>query len=180
MRILVRKMSSLGLLKVEIIIGTIIMAAAVIGLPLGIALTDITLMSNPYVLGVVGIGMLLFSLVGYFIFIRPYILYRKLPAVQVETDGEFLYIHSKKEAKIPLLSLESATVYVELPYILQKEFLSEFIIHIFSEHYGTVILEIPGYGKFKMRFVSNAEDTADNLIRFIKDTLDSTDSAHQW
>ena len=172
MRILVRKMSSLGLLKVELIIGTLIMAAAVIGLPLGIALTDATLMLNPYVLGVVGVGMLFFGLVGYFIFIRPYILYRKLPAVQAETDGEFLYIHSKKEAKIPLSKLESATVYVQLPYIYQKEFLSEFIIHIFSEYYGTVILEIPGYGNFKMRFVSNAEESGDNLIRFIREVLD--------
>ena len=172
MRILVRKMSSLGLLKVELIIGTLIMAAAVIGLPVGIALTDVTLMLNPYVLGVIGVGMLLFGLVGYFIFIRPYILYRKLPAVQAETDGEFLYIHSKKEAKIPLSKLESATVYVDLPYIYQKEFLSEFIIHIFSEYYGTVILELPGYGNFKMRFVSNAEETGDNLIRFIREVLD--------
>ena len=172
MRILVRKMSSLGLLKVELIIGTLIMAAAVIGLPVGIALTDVTLMLNPYVLGVVGVGMLFFGLVGYFIFIRPYILYRKLPAVQAETDGEFLYIHSKKEAKIPLSNLESATVYVDLPYIYQKEFLSEFIIHIFSEYYGTVILELPGYGKFKMRFVANAEESGDNLIRFIREVLD--------
>ena len=172
MRILVRKMSSLGLLKVELIIGTLIMAAAVIGLPVGIALTDVTLMLNPYVLGVIGVGMLLFGLVGYFIFIRPYILYRKLPAVQAETDGEFLYIHSKKEAKIPLSNLESATVYVDLPYIYQKEFLSEFIIHIFSEYYGTVILELPGYGKFKMRFVANAEESGDNLIRFIREVLD--------
>ena len=172
MRILVRKMSSLGLLKVELIIGTLIMAAAVIGLPVGIALTDVTLMLNPYVLGVIGVGMLLFGLVGYFIFIRPYILYRKLPAVQAETDGEFLYIHSKKEAKIPLSKLESATVYVDLPYIYQKEFLSEFIIHIFSEYYGTVILELPGYGKFKMRFVANAEESGDNLIRFIREVLD--------
>ena len=172
MRILVRKMSSLGLLKVELIIGTLIMAAAVIGLPVGIALTDVTLMLNPYVLGVIGVGMLLFGLVGYFIFIRPYILYRKLPAVQAETDGEFLYIHSKKEAKIPLSKLESATVYVDLPYIYQKEFLSEFIIHIFSEYYGTVILELPGYGNFKMRFVANAEESGDNLIRFIREVLD--------
>ena len=172
MRILVRKMSSLGLLKVELIIGTLIMAAAVIGLPVGIALTDVTLMLNPYVLGVIGVGMILFGLVGYFIFIRPYILYRKLPAVQAETDGEFLYIHSKKEAKIPLSKLESATVYVDLPYIYQKEFLSEFIIHIFSEYYGTVILELPGYGKFKMRFVANAEESGDNLIRFIREVLD--------
>ena len=172
MRILVRKMSSLGLLKVELIIGTLIMAAAVIGLPVGIALTDVTLMLNPYVLGVIGVGMLFFGLVGYFIFIRPYILYRKLPAVQAETDGEFLYIHSKKEAKIPLSRLESATVYVDLPYIYQKEFLSEFIIHVFSEYYGTVILELPGYGKFKMRFVANAEESGDNLIRFIREVLD--------
>ena len=172
MRILVRKMSSLGLLRVELIIGTLIMAAAVIGLPVGIALTDVTLMLNPYVLLVVAIGMLLFALVGYFIFVRPYILYRKLPEVQMEADGEFLYIHSKKEAKIPLCELCEATVYVELPYIYQKEFLSEFIIHIFSEHYGTVIVELPGHGRFKMRFVSNAEDTADNLIHFIREIFD--------
>ena len=141
MRILVRKMSSLGLLKVELIIGTLIMAAAVIGLPVGIALTDVTLMLNPYVLGVIGVGMLLFGLVGYFIFIRPYILYRKLPAVQAETDGEFLYIHSKKEAKIPLADLAGTSTFIHLPFMFSKEFIAVLLTHLISENYGDLDLD---------------------------------------
>ena len=133
---------------------------------------DPSLLLDPYVLGVMLIGMLAFGLGAYFLFVRPCFFYRKMPDVLAETDGEYLYIHGKKEAKIPLSKLESATVYVQLPYIYQKEFLSEFIIHIFSEYYGTVILEIPGYGNFKMRFVSNAEESGDNLIRFIREVLD--------
>ena len=169
MRALIRKMNGLGLLKLELIIGTLIMAAAVIGLPAGIMSIDIALMANPYVLGVVLIGILMFGSVGFFCFVRPYILYRKLPEVQAETDGEFLYIHTKKEAKIPLSDIELATVYVDLPFIYQKEFLVEIIIHLFSEEYGTVTLELPGHGNFKMRFVANAEDTGDSLIRFFND-----------
>ena len=167
MKILISKMKSLGLLKFELIIGTIIMAAAIIGLPIGIGSVDIALLANPYVLGTIAIAMLLFGLVGYTIFVRPYLLYRKLPAVLAETDGEFLYIHGKKEAKIPLSALEEATVYVQLPYILQKEFISEFIIHIFSEEYGTIVLDVPNYGSYKMRFVSHARETADKFIRFV-------------
>ena len=171
MRILVRKMSSLGLLKVELIIGTLIMAAAVIGLPVGIALTDVTLMLNPYVLGVIGVGMLLFGLVGYFIFIRPYILYRKLPAVQAETDGEFLYIHSKKEAKIPLAELAGTGTFVHLPFLFSKELVAVLVTHLLSENYGDLDLDIPGYGSYKLRFVSNVQKTSNELIAFINEAL---------
>ena len=160
-------MKGLGLLKIELVIGALIMAVAVIGLPAGIMAIDIALMANPYVVGVVIIGILMFASVGFFGFIRPYILYRKLPDVQAETDGEFLYIHAKKEAKIPLSSLSDAYVRVELPYLLQKEFLAEFIIHLFSEEYGNVVLEIPGKGSYRMRFVSHAKDAANELRYFI-------------
>ena len=169
MKILAKKMSSLGLLKLEMALGTATMAAAVIILPASIAWIDYTLLLNPYVLGVIFLGMLLFASVAYFLFIRPYFIYRSMPEVLVETDGEFLYIHAKKEAKIPLSDIELATVYVDLPFIYQKEFITEIIIHLFSEEYGTVTLELPGHGNFKMRFVSNAEETGDSLIGFFKD-----------
>ena len=71
MRVLIRKMNGLGLLKLELIIGTLIMAAAVIGLPAGIMSIDIALMANPYVVGVVIIGILMFASVGFFCFVRP-------------------------------------------------------------------------------------------------------------
>ena len=167
MRVLIRKMNGLGLLKLELIIGALIMAAAVIGLPAGIMSIDIALMANPYGLGVVLIGILMFGSVGFFCFVRPYILYRKLPEVLAETDGEFLYIHAKKEAKIPLADLSDAYVRIELPYLLQKEFLAEFIIHIFSEEYGNVVLEMPGKGTYRMRFVAHAKDAANELRYFI-------------
>ena len=160
-------MKRLGLLKLELVIGALIMAVAVIGLPAGIMSIDVALMANPYVVGVVIIGILMFASVGFFCFVRPYILYRKLPDVQAETDGEFLYIHAKREAKIPLSSLSDAYVRVELPYLLQKEFLAEFIIHLFSEEYGNVVLEIPGKGSYRMRFVSHAKDAANELRYFI-------------
>ena len=172
MKPLVKKMSKLGLLKAELIVGTVIMAAAMLILPIGVMSVDVELMANPYVLGVVLIGMLMFGLVGYFIFIRPYLQYRKLPAVLAATDGEFLYIHTKKKGMIPLAELSEATVRVQLPFLLQKEFAEEIVIHLFSEMYGTVILEIPGHGTYKMHFVSHARDTADELIRFLQDVMD--------
>ena len=58
MKPLVKKMKKLGLLKVQIILGTLIMAAAIIGLPVGIMVTDVTLLSYPIVWGVLLIGIL--------------------------------------------------------------------------------------------------------------------------
>ena len=99
MKVLVRKMSSLGLLKFRMISGTILMTAAMISIPVLIACMDVTLFLNPYVLGFVIAEMLFFGLVVYFFCIRPYFTYRALPEVLVETDGEFLYIHSKKRGE---------------------------------------------------------------------------------
>ena len=168
MSTLVRKISKPRLLVAECIGGAILMVAAMLILPIGMISIDAALLLNPYVLGIVIIGMLLFGLVGYFIFIRPYLLYRKLPEILAETDGEFLYIHSKKEAKIPLSELSDAYVRFELPYLLQKEFLAELVIHLFSEEYGNVVLEIPGKGSYKMYFAAYAKKSADTLARFME------------
>ena len=167
MNILVRKMSKLGLLKLELILGTSVMAVAMLFLPISILSVDITLMANPYVFSVVLIGMLLFGVAGFFCFIRPYLLFRKFPKVQAEADDEFLYIYANKTVKIPLKELSDVVVRVELPYLLQKEFLREFIIHIFSEEYGDIVLEIPEYGTYRMRFVAHVKTTANGLIHFL-------------
>ena len=170
MKVLVQKISKLKLLKVEIILGTLIVVAAFIGLPAFIFSYDATLIAEPLVLGIVIIGMLFFGLIGFFSFIYPYILYNKLPAVQAETDGEFLYIHTKKEAKIPLSSLSDAIITVEFPFLLKKEFVRKIIIYLFSEEYGDIILEVPGYGTFKMHFVAYAQETANEFIDFLSKT----------
>lgn len=175
MKKLVKKMSSLGLLRFEFITGTLIMAAACIVLPVGVFSVDPALMENPYILMTVAVGMLMFGLVGFFGFIRPYCLYRKLPEVQAYTDGEFLYIRSKKQAKIPLAALEEATVRVELPYLFQKEFLYEFVLHLFSEKYGSILLEVPKYGKYRLYFVPRVKETAGELYRFLRDSMQQSD-----
>ena len=171
MKVLVKKMTKFGLLKLEIVIGIIIMALAIIGLPLGLLLTNPATLAEPMTWGVLLPGMLFFAFAGYLCFVRPYVLYRKFPEVQAETDGEFLYIHANKEATIPLSLITEASVRVELPYLLQKEFLREFILHLFSEQYGNVVLDVEGYGTFRMRFVPHAQDTADELIHFINQAI---------
>ena len=105
MKTLVKKMSSLKLLKVELIGGTIFSAIAMIGLPVGLFCVAPMLLAEPLAWGIVLCGMLFFGLVGYGLFVHPYRLYLKLPEIQAEYDDEFLYIHSKKEAKIPLAEI---------------------------------------------------------------------------
>ena len=174
MRILVKKMSNYGILKLEVVLGILIIAASFIGFPISMfSMLDAEVMANPYVLGFMAIVILSFASVGFFCFIRPYIVYRKTPAVQLETDGEFLYIRTKKRAKIPLSKIPRANVRFELPYIYQKEFLREFVMHKLSEEYGTVVLTIPGYGTYKMRFVSRAKATANNLMSFIDNSMNN-------
>lgn len=172
------KMSNLGLLKFELAIGALIMAAAVIGLPASILFTDASLLLNPYLAAVLAAAILILCSLGYFAFVRPYFLYRKLPAVQAESDGEFLYIHSKKEAKIPLAELSEAFVYTDYPFMFRENMLHEFIIHIFSEEYGNIVLEIPGYGKYKLYFVSHVRDASDGLIRYLGLTMGEDDQSY--
>ena len=147
------------------------MIALAFAIPVTMMIIDITLMTNPTIIGLSIADILFFGLLGYFTFIRPYVVYRKLPQVLAETDGEFLYIHGKKEAKIPLADLNYAEVDVNVPYLFHPGFLRELIIHIFSSNYGTVSLEVPNYGKFKMPFVANAEEVANGLVFFVSNDI---------
>ena len=173
MNVLVKKMSKLGILKFEFAIGALVMAAAAICLPVGIMFADITLLANPYVLGVVLITMLLFGLLAYFLFMRPYFIYRKSPEVLVKTDGEYLYIYGNQQAKIPLSAFEGAVVTFQLPFIYSNEFVAVLLVHLFSEKYGDLDLDIPGYGSYKLRFVSDVYATANALTAFINQAINN-------
>lgn len=173
MKILVKKMSSFGIIKGQLIVGALVMLAAVIVLPVSIMVKDASLLLNPYLLGTVLIGMLIFGLFAYFLFIRPYFLYRKSPDVLVETDGEYLYVHGKKEAKIPLADLDGATTFVHLPFLFSNEFLAVLMVYLTSEKYGNLDLEVPGYGSYKLRFVSDVQKTANELLAFMNQAINN-------
>ena len=98
---------------------------------------------------------------------RPCFIYRKLPEVLMETDGEYVYIHGKKQAKIPLSAFEGAVVTFQLPFIYSNEFVAVLLVHLFSEKYGDLILDVPEYGSYKLRFVSNVMETANQLTAFL-------------
>ena len=125
-------MTSFGVLKAQLIFGAIVMLAAMVALPVGIAIANASLLLNPYVLAVVLISVLVFASFAYFLFMRPYFLYRKAPDVLAETDGEYLYIYGKKQAKIPLSDLEGTVVTYELPFIYSKELIAVLLTHLFS------------------------------------------------
>ena len=128
---------------------------------------DVSLILNPYVLGVVVIGMLMFGSFAYFLFMRPYFLYRKSPDVLAETDGEYLYIHGKKEAKIPLSAFEGGMVTYHLPFIYSNELVAVLLVFLFSEKYGDLIVDVPEYGTYKMHFVANVMASADELTKYL-------------
>ena len=167
MKPLVKKMSSFGILKLQMILGTAVMLAVVVLLPVGIAMGDASLLLNPYVLGVVLIGMLMFGLFAYFLFIRPYFLYMKSPEVLIESDGEYVYIYGKKQAKIPLSAFDGAVVTYHLPFLYSKELIAAVLTHLFSENYGDISIDIPDSGCYKVRFVSEVIDAADELLGFL-------------
>ena len=166
MNVLVRKMSSLKLLKVELIFGTIFSAIAMIGIPVSIFCIAPDLLGVPLAWGIAFGIILFFGLVGYGLFVCPYRLYLKLPDVQLEYDDEFLYIHSKKEAKIPLADLTYVNITAELPFLLHESFLREILIHLCSDEYGRIDLDIDGFGSYKLYFVPHVKDMESELLRF--------------
>ena len=169
MKTLVSKMEKLGLLRFVLIYYAVIYIALALVLPVTIIILDPTLFLNPTILGIVIITVLFFGMIGYFTFIRPYIVYKKLPKILAETDGEFVYFHGKKEAKISLNDLSYCYVDVRVPYIFQHGFIREFIIHKFSSNYGAIVLEIPNYGTVKLQFVANAQEVAKELLNYINE-----------
>ena len=174
MKPLVRKMSSLKLLKVELIGGAIFSALAMIGIPVSIFCLAPDLLREPLAWGIAFGIILFFGLVGYGLFVRPYCLYLKLPDVQLEYDDEFLYIHSKKEAKIPLAALTYVNITAELPFLLHGSFWREIVIHLCSEEYGRIHLDIDGFGSYKLYFVPHAEDMESELLRFFDGVMNNT------
>ena len=65
MKILVKKMSSFGVLKAQMIFGAVVMIAAMACLPVAILTSgDPSLLLNPYVLGVVMIAIVLIFYAG--------------------------------------------------------------------------------------------------------------------
>ena len=168
MKTLVKKMSAFGILKAQMFFGAIVMIAAMVCLPIAILTSeDPSLLLNPYILGVAIITLVIFALFAYFLFIRPYFIWRKSPEVLAESDGEYLYIHGQKQAKIPLSDLAGATVTYHLPFIYSKEFLAVLLTHLFSENYGDLSLDVPGYGRYRLCFVSHVKATADELLAFL-------------
>ena len=174
MKTLVRKMSSLKLLKVELIFGTVFSAIAMIGIPISMFCIVPDLLKEPLAWGIALGTMLFFGLVGYGLFVRPYRLYLNLPDVQLEYDDEFLYIHSKKEAKIPLADLTYVNITAELPFLLHESCLREILIHFCSDEYGRIELDIDGFGSYKLYFVPHAKDMESELFRFFDGVMNNT------
>ena len=167
MKVLVSKMEKLGLLKFVLIYYAIIYIALALVLPVTILVLDPSLFLNPTILCMVIIAVSFFGLIGYFTFICPYIVYKKLPKVLAESDGEFVYFQGKKEAKISLNDLSYCYMNVNVPHIFQHGFIREFIIHKFSSNYGSITLDVPSYGTVKLQFVANVEDVAKELLDYI-------------
>lgn len=102
------------------------MSALALVMQVTVLIHDHTLFANPTILSIVIITFIFFGVIGYFSFIRPYLIYKKLPHVLAETDGEFLYIHGKKEAKIPVSVLSEAIIDIDIPHMFQAGFMREF------------------------------------------------------
>ena len=174
MNVLVRKMNSLKILQVELTLGSIFSAIAMVGIPVSIFCLAPELLREPLAWAIALGVALFFGLVGYGLFVRPYRVYLKLPDVQLEHDDQFLYIHGKKEAKIPLAELTYVTVTAELPFLYHGSFWREMLIHYCSDEYGKVVLDIDGFGCYKLLFVPRAEEKESELLRFFNDVMNNT------
>ena len=169
MKVLVSKMDELGLLRFVLIYYAVIYIALALVLPVTVIVLDPSLFLNPTILCIVIIAVLFFGMIGYFTFIRPYIVYKKLPDVLAESDGEYVYFHGKKEAKISLVDLSYCYMDVQVPRVFQHGFIREIIIHKFSFNYGSIVLDVPSYGTVKLQFVANAEAVASELLDYINE-----------
>ena len=166
-------MRRFGLLRFELIYGIVLMTAAVIGLPVGVYCIDPKLFEEPLMLVILGAGMLFFLLVGGLGYVRRYVLYKKTPEVLAEYDDKYLYLYGKKKAKIPLAKLTEVTVDVDTGFIIQASFLRRMIIHLLSDQYGDLVLDIDGFGTYKLRFVSQVEDTSNRVLRFLDNAMNA-------
>lgn len=153
MEVVARKSQKMGLVIIQFIVGILLTGVGFIIIPIVLFGSDPEAVKDPFIWLVALICMAFFGLVGYFADIRQLILFKKSPDVQAETDGEYLYIHGKKEAKIPLVDMKDAELDSVEPYVMSHEF----IVHLFSERYGKVIIKVPNYGKYKLYFISESK-----------------------
>ena len=167
MKLIAKKTKHFSMFVMELIFGMVMTLGLVVVLPLSLLFLDITLFANLTFTVVILAIMLIFGLIAFFGFIRPYFIYRKMPEVQAETDGEYLYIHSNKEAKIPLAEMENTYVEADIPSLVTNQF----FIHLLSERYGNVIIEVPNYGTYKLYYVAYAEEVSRTIVKIIEDKI---------
>lgn len=162
MKILAKKTKHLSAFVFRLIWGMFMSAAVVVVLPVSLLVADSSLFENLTFTSIIFAIMIVFGLISWFFYIKPYLIYRKMPEIQAETDGEYLYIHTDKEAKIAFADMDGAYFDADVPTMVTKEF---FVIHLLSERYGNVIIDIPNYGEYKLYYVADAE----NVMRTIAD-----------
>lgn len=144
------------ILVAEHIIGYITILLVTVGIPVGLSVTVTPeVLAEPMYWLVIGGFALFMDLGAWLLLVRPYLLYRKLPEVQAEADEKYLYIHGKKEAKIPLTELEGANFF-GIP--------QNFLVITLGGGYGTFTIETLNHGNFKLRFVDNVKDAPERLV----------------
>lgn len=167
MKTIARKTEKKFLIIFDLIIGVITGIFGGIVVPVLIFCLDPSFLTNIYIwITVLGL-FLFFGLITYFVSLRPLMIFKKTKNIQAETDGEYIYFHGNKEAKILLKEMEGTSIDISIPYLLSHEF----IIHFVSEQYGKVIINVPNYGKYKLYFVSNAKDVMMDIKKVIEDNL---------
>lgn len=167
MKLIAKKTKHFSMFVLDLIIGIVMTTAVIVVMPISLLMYDVSLFANlQFTLIILGI-MVIFGLVGYFGFIKPYLRYRKMPEIQAETDGEYLYLHGDKEAKIPLADMEDTYVEPDIPSLVTNEF----FIHLLSERYGNVSIDVPKYGKYKLYYVAHAEDVANTIVEIILEKI---------
>lgn len=166
MKALAKTTSQKSLLTLHLLSGALISAVAFVGTPILVFSLDPVMVQEPMAWIIVLALMAFFGLVGYLGSFRPYQVWRRLPEIQAETDGTYLYIHGKKEAKLPLSQLDGTYLDAHLPYIMTREFL----VHLFSAHYGKVVIDTPNHGKYVLPFVADAREVPETIAELIRNT----------
>lgn len=168
MKPIAKKTEKKFLIIFDLVVGVLTGIFGGIIVPILIFCLDPSFLTNVYI-WITALGLLLFfGLISYFASFRPLMIFKKAKSIQAETDGEYIYFHGNKEAKIPLKEMEGTSIDISIPYLLSHEF----IIHFVSEQYGKVIVDVPNYGVYKLYYVSNAKDVMMDIKKLIEDNLE--------
>lgn len=167
MKTVAKKTDKKALIIFDLVVGILVGIFGGIVVPVLIFCLDPEFLTNIYI-WITAIGLLLFfGLITYATAIRPLMLFKKSKEIQAETDGEYIYFYGNKEAKIPLKEMEGTSIDIQVPYLLSHEF----IIHLVSEQYGKLIINVPNYGKYKLYYIANAKDVMYEIKNLIETKL---------